>query len=83
MTYDYVAIERQAERDRHLYDKYGKPLEVTHTGQFVAIGLSGEVILGDNDVQVLDQALAAFGRGNFAFRRVGPGTERRWRSLAP
>lgn len=83
MTLDYKALEKQAERNRRLYDRYGRPLEVSHTGQFVAIGVSGEVILGDDDVQVLDQALAKFGRGNFAFRRVGPDGERRWRSLAP
>jgi hypothetical protein len=71
--------ERAAEDDR-VYDQYGARLEATHPGQYVAIGKTGEVLVGPDDIAVLDQALAKFGRGNFAFRKIGERTLGRWRS---
>ncbi len=71
--------ERAAEDDR-LYDKFGVGLETSHRGQYVAIGRTGEVLVGPNDIVVLDQALIKFGRGKFAFRRIGERTLGRWRS---
>jgi len=67
------------QRDDQLYELYGEPLEATHWGQFVAISLQGEIIIGPNDLEVLQQALARFGRGNFAFRRVGHRPLGKWR----
>ena len=67
------------QRDDQLYERYGKPLEATHRGQFVAISLQGETIIGPNDLEVLQQALARFGRGNFAFRRIGYRSLGKWR----
>ncbi len=71
--------ERAAEDDR-LYDQFGASLEATHRGQYIAIGRTGEFLVGSDDIAVLDQALAKFGRGNFAFRRIGERTLGRWRS---
>ncbi len=71
--------EKAAEDDR-LYDQYGANLEATHRGQYVAIGRTGETLVGTDDIAVLDQALTKFGRGTFAFRRVGERTLGRWRS---
>ncbi len=65
--------------DDQLYERHGKTLEATHRGQFVAISLQGETIVGPNDLGVLQQALARFGRGNFAFRRIGYRTLGKWR----
>jgi len=45
----------------------------------VAISLLGEVIIGQSDLEVLQQALARFGRGNFAFRRIGYRPLGKWR----
>ena len=71
--------ERSAEDDR-LYDQIGPSLEATHRGQYIAIGRTGEFLVGSDDIAVLDQALAKFGRGNFAFRRIGERILGRWRS---
>jgi len=71
--------ERAAEDDR-LYDQFGASLEATHRGQSIAIGRTGELLVGPVDIAVLDHALAKFGRGNFAFRRIGERTLGRWRS---
>lgn len=71
--------EWAAEDDR-LYDQFAARLETTHRGQYVAIGRTGEVLVGPDDIAVLDQALIKFGRGNFAFRRIGERTLGRWRS---
>ena len=70
--------ERAAEDDR-LYDRFAATLEPTHRGQYVAIGKNGEVLVGPDDIAVLDQALAKFGPGDFAFRRIGERTLGRWR----
>ncbi len=67
------------QRDDQLYERYGKPMEATQRGQFVAISLQGETIVGPNDLEVLQQALARFGRGNFAFRRIGYRSLGKWR----
>jgi len=69
------------QRDDQLYELYGEPLEATHWGQFVAISLQGETIVGLDDLEVLQQALARFGRGNFAFRRIGYRSLGKWRRV--
>jgi len=70
-------IKRRAEEAERLYEEYGVPLEAEHRGEYVAIGPGGDVILGEDDVTVVDRAIERFGSGNFAFRRVG--VEMRWR----
>jgi hypothetical protein len=65
--------ERAAEDDL-LYDRFAATLEATHRGQYVAIGKTGEILVGADDIALLDQALAKLGRGNFAFRRIGERT---------
>lgn len=32
----YQAVKERAERDRKLYERYGKPLEVAHRGKYAA-----------------------------------------------
>lgn len=54
-----------------LYDRYGKPLEQNHRGEYVAINQDGQVIVGVDDVAVADEAIRTFGSGNFAFHRIG------------
>lgn len=73
-------VKRRAKADDRLYQRYGKPLERDHTGEYVAIGPNGEIILGDDDVEVGWEALQRFGAGNFAFRRIGYSWEAKWRS---
>ena len=43
--------------DDSLYERYGKPLESKHHGEYAAINKDGRVIAGADDVAVLDQAI--------------------------
>ncbi len=74
-----ISFSPIVQRDNQLYERYGKILEATHRGQFVAISLQGEIIVGPSDLEVLQQALARFGPGNFAFRRIGYRSLGKWR----
>jgi len=64
-------VERMGPEFDRLYERYGKPLEGEHRGEWIAIGLNGEVILGRDDIEVMEQATARFGKGNFSFRCIG------------
>ena len=77
---DEWASVRIKEDDR-LYELYGKPLEEEYSSKFVAIGPDGQTILGDDDAQVLQEAIEKFGSGNFAFTRIGDRTLGRWLAL--
>ncbi len=70
--------QRAAEDDR-LHGQFAAPLESTHAGQYAAIGPTGEVVVGPDNVVVLDAALSKFVPGNFAFRRIGQKALGRWR----
>lgn len=72
-------LRERAREDDRLYDQFAARLEATHRGQYVAIARTGELLVGPDDIAVLDEALAKFGRGNFAFRRIGERTLGRWR----
>jgi hypothetical protein len=56
------------------YERYGKPLENDHRGDFIAITQDGRVIVGKNDIEVVDRAIEEFGSGNFILCRVGDKT---------
>ena len=77
---DEWASARIKEDDR-LYELYEKVLEKQHSGKFVAIGPDGQIILGDDDAEILQQAIEKFGSGNFALTRVGNRTLGRWLAL--
>lgn len=53
------------------YECYGKPLENDHRGDFVAITQDGRVIVGKNDIEVVDRAIEEFGSGDFVLYRIG------------
>ena len=53
------------------YERYGKPLENDHHGEFIAITQDGRVIVDKNDIEVVDRAIQQFGSGNFILCRVG------------
>lgn len=65
-------------RDRLLYERFGRPLETDHRGEYVAIAPDGQTILGTRAAEVLRQAIDRFGSGNFALKRVGYRTFGRW-----
>lgn len=75
-------LAHRAQEDRHLYEQYGKPLEVAHKGEYVAIGPAGQTILGGSVGKVLKKAIEAFGSGNFGLFRVGHRALGRWITLS-
>jgi len=64
-------VRRRGEKDDALYERYGKPLEKDHTGEWIAIGDSGEWFLGTDGSDISFEAADRFGAGNFAVRRIG------------
>jgi hypothetical protein len=74
-------LTERVEADERLYEQFGKPLEASHPGEYVAIGPDGRTIVGTSDVEVLEQAIQTFGSGNFALRRLGRRTFGRWLTL--
>lgn len=54
-----------------IYGRHGKHLEKDHFGEYAAISLDGRVIVGKNDMEVVDRAIEEFGGGNFVLYRVG------------
>ncbi|MCL0090590.1 hypothetical protein M1O13_01110 [Dehalococcoidia bacterium] len=75
-------FEQIKQRDDELYQKYATCLEAYHKGEFVAVGLNGEIILGKDHPQVLKEAIERFGSGNFALRKIGANYVLRWRRMS-
>lgn len=73
-------LEQRGKKDDLLYERFGRPLEAQHNGEFVAIADDGRTILGTDQLTVAQQALTQFGRGSFALRRVGDQAEMSWRA---
>ena len=75
-------IVKRNKVDDDLYDEYGKPLEVEHKGEFIAISDDGQTIVGDDMDQVAFQAIEDFGSGNFALRKIGHVVLGKWLQIA-
>jgi hypothetical protein len=74
-------MKKRAKQDDQLYERFGRPLESTHQGEFVAISDDGRTIVGSNELAVASQAIQQFGRGSFALRRIGAPAEAHWRRI--
>jgi len=74
-------LQVRGEQDDLLYERFGRPLEREHAGEFVAIADDGRTILGPDDLSVALRALDDFGSRNFALRRVGAPAEISWRAF--
>jgi hypothetical protein len=74
-------LEERVEEATLLYNKHAKSLETDHYGEFVAITHDGRIIIGKDDIEVLKKAIKDFGRGKFAFRRIGFRIMGKWRYL--
>ena len=61
-----------------LYERYGRPLEQTHTGRFVAITPDGRTLLGADLHDTVARAVAAFGPGSYVFK-IGDKVVGTWR----
>lgn len=61
-----------------LYERYARPLEAEHDGEFIAITETGQTVLGTSVRDVLERANALYGPGVYVFK-VGEQTVGRWR----
>jgi hypothetical protein len=75
MATDQAALTAQA---LNLYERYGKPLEREHLGEYVAIFSDGRTVLGSSPHEVLDKAIDTIGPGSFVFK-LGEQAVWRWR----
>ena len=51
-----------------LYAKFGKPLEASHQGEYLAISPDGRTFVGSTLLEALDGAKAQFREGAFLYR---------------
>jgi hypothetical protein len=51
-----------------LYQRFGRPLEAEHRGQYVAISRDGQYVLAPSSTEALIEGAAQFGPGNFIFK---------------
>jgi hypothetical protein len=58
----------QASSGRELYDKFAKPLEAEHPGEFVAVSRDGRVLFGRDLYELVKQASKDFGPDNHVFK---------------
>ncbi len=65
------------EQSDALYERYGKPLEKTHRGKFIAISLTGKTLIADTLMELMPQAKATLGPGNFIFK-IGERAVGKW-----
>ncbi len=63
-----------------LYQKYGKPLEKDHWGEFIAISKDGKTVLDNDLIKVMKKSLADFGPGSHVFK-VGEKAVFKWRKI--
>jgi hypothetical protein len=61
-----------------LYERYGKPLETEHRGEYVAIAPDGRTVLAPTLLEVVQRATTILGSGNQVFK-VGERTVGKWR----
>jgi hypothetical protein len=69
--------QKLAESDA-LYDRYVKPLEAEHMGEYAAVSATGKTVLASELMDVVDQAVDELGPESSVFR-VGERAVGRWR----
>lgn len=65
-----------------LYEKYGKPLEDRHWGEYVAISRVGETVFDEDLIKVMKKSLARLGPGSYVFK-LGEKAVYKWRRIKP
>ena len=61
----------------NLYNKFGKPMEKDHWGEYIAISNDGKFVLGSNLLRVMKKSLADLGPGSHLFK-VGEKSVFKW-----
>lgn len=72
-------LHERALADDELYDRYASHLEKDNKGKYVVISRSGQLLVSENDIEILQVALQRFGRGKFVFRKIGSKVLGNWR----
>lgn len=62
-----------------LYERYGKPLEAKHAGDFIAISKQGRVVRAPTLQKILDLSLAELGKGSYVFKLGADRSVIKWR----
>ena len=70
----HQALLQQSEA---LYERYGKPLEKTHRGKYVAISKEGKTLIADTVFALMQEAKTRLGPGNFIFK-IGERAVGKW-----
>jgi len=70
-----VQRKQQAES---LYERYARPLEAEHTGEFVAVSAEGKTVLGSDLRKLAAKAKVSLGPGSFIFK-IGERAVGKWR----
>jgi len=73
-----LVVMLQTKEKKSLYERYGKSLERTHKGEYLAIGPKGQTVLGKRAGEALRKAIKSFGSGNFGLFRIGHATFGEW-----
>ena len=74
-----TANHKEAEQlYNELYQRYGKPLEAHHKGEYLAVSPKGDTLLGATLREVAQEATDKFGPGNFVYK-VGEAAVGKWR----
>jgi hypothetical protein len=78
-THLMIAAPRQSllEQSDALYERYGKPLEKTERGKYIAISQDGKTLIADTVFDLMQQAKAKLGPGNFIFK-IGERAVGKW-----
>ena len=69
---------RLSQQAEDLYERYGKPLEAEHYGEYVAISPQGGVVHAPTLQEVLDMSLEQLGKGSYVFRLSADRSAMRW-----
>jgi hypothetical protein len=59
--------QKSGEADR-LYEKYVKPLEKDHRGEYMIVSPTGQFLLGTQLYDLVETAERKFGPGNYVFK---------------
>ena len=82
MSLTMAATHQQPSVDEatQVYEKFGKPREATHKGQFLAVSKTGQTVIAPTLVAALKEATERFGPGNYIFK-IGERVVGKWRWL--
>jgi hypothetical protein len=74
-----ITAPRQSllEQSDALYERYGKPLEKTQRGKYIAISQDGKTLIADSVIGLMQQAKTKLGPGNFIFK-IGERAVGKW-----